>query len=170
MGEIGMRKVLLIAVLLTIGIAGCSTEGALNDFIDDYNENTTEFKSVEPLEKENFSKIREEEFGNWKTLFKSDGQYTLEAKYDKENKLTGYNLSISEHESYEDNGGSGYEASQVIAETLGIDRKKFKEKYEEALKNEESMFTNNGYEISFSDFNAGQMIQHGGMVINYDIK
>lgn len=158
--------ILMFAVFI---IAACSSnQSDLMAFTETYNENAYEFVSVELLDENKFGEIREEKYGKWQNLYDADGRYYIEAKLDDDDKVKGYHVSISEDEPYERLEGEGFEASQVIVETLELDRDKFLSEYDKALESdgETIRYSDGGYEVSFSEFTYPD--EHGGMIINYD--
>ena len=163
-----MKKKLGIGIVLMVMLVGCSGDKELSDFTENYNDNTYEFVSVDLLEEDDFENIRKEKYGKWKKLYEDENNYSVEAKYSDDDELTGYHIYIDGEQSYELLEGEGYEASQVIAETLGLDRESFIKKYSEALESGDVEYIDGDYEISFYDFSAGQTINYEGMTINYD--
>lgn len=161
-----MRKLFILVSLILL--VGCSSNNEINSFTEKYNENAYEFVSVELLNKDEFGELRKEKYGSWKTLQQFKDRYTIEAKYDDGN-LTGYYISISGDQPYEDYEGEGYEASQIIVETLGLDRAKFEEAFKSTVAgSEDTTYTDNEYEISLSEFSIVQSNPHDGIIINFD--
>lgn len=164
-----MKKVLFIFAAVLLFLAGCSaSKNELKEFTETYNENAYEFVSVELLKEDKFGEIREEKYGNWQKLYSAEDRYTIEAKLDEDKKIKGYHINISGNEPYERLTGEGFEASQVIAETIGLDRDKFLTEYEKALNSggEDISYSDAGYKVNL--FEITHVEDHGGIIINYD--
>lgn len=160
-----MKRILFVVLALLL-LTACVGNTELESFVKDFNENSYEFTDVDILKKDSFGEIEKEKYGTWQSLFEWEDYYSIDAKYNDDQKLTGYYISISENQNYEELDGVGFEASQVIAETLGLDRDKFWDEFNNAIDNEESEYEDNGYKINISDFVLSD--EHMGMTINFD--
>lgn len=149
-------------------MVACGGPKELKDFTKKFNENAYEFVAVDILKENDFGEIEEEKYGNWQTLYDLEGSYTIYAKYDRNNNIVGYNIHISGDEPYEELTGTGFEASQVIAETLELKRDVFIENYQKSLEIGEAEYQDGDYEITFYDFHVDEVIEHQGMTINFN--
>ena len=163
-----MKKVLFLLLLLSLIACGNDLDET-NSFIESFNENAYEFTGVGLIDVNNLENIRQEKNGKWRRLYESKF-YTLEAKYNDNEKLTGYNLSIDKNQAYEKMEGFGYEATLVLIKTLGLDREEFNKYYQKSLEDEDLetvVYVENGYEITLINFMFGK--EYNGMVINIDL-
>lgn len=166
-----MKKLLFVLMCLFV-LAGCSSyKSELNEFVDSYNKKSYDFVSVDILKEDEFGDVETEKYGDWQLIHEAKDRYSIQVK-SKDNKVTGYYISIEEGEPYESYEGEGFEASQVIAGALGLDADRYNEKYKSAIESdgETITYTDNDYEVSISEFVLGDSLEHGGIVINYDKK
>lgn len=155
-------KRILILLLATILLSACGSNSEHKGFTERYNENAYDYTSVALLDEEQFGEIKEEKYGKWKNLQTRDG-YSVEAKYNDDDELTGYYIAIKEGELYYRYEGEGYEASQVLVKTLGLDSEKFTNEFSKVIETDEDdiTYTDNDYEISI--FTLGS-----GIIMNFD--
>ena len=163
-----MKKLVYLLLGITLVLAACSNQGELKDFTKTFNENSYEFVGVDILKEESFGEIKTEKYGKWKKLYELEDYYSIEAKYNDDEKLTGYYISIEGEQPYENLEGVGFEAALVLAKTLDLDRDRFIEEFQNALAVGDVTYNENGYEIILHDFSAGEMIVHEGMIINFN--
>jgi hypothetical protein len=159
----GVKKFISIVFLLVL--AACSgQQNELDNFVKAYNGNVD--GSLNTIDKNEIDEIREEENGKWQQIVKEDGKYTIEAKYDKDNNISGYHIGIDGTELYETMKGEGFKASTAIIKALDLDSDKYIDGYVQAMENGEYSYEDGAYSISFSDMVIAD--DHTGLYINFD--
>lgn len=175
-----MKKVLFVFVAALLFVAGCSggkEESAapkneqIKEFTQKFNDIGYDYPNVGELKEESFGEIKEEKYEKWQTLYDEHGAYSIDAKYNFNDELTGFSIVIDKEQIYYRFMGSGIDAAKTMVEVLGLDKDKFEENCVEAINmnsTEGKEYKDNGYNIFIYDFNVDGSIEHGGLTINID--
>lgn len=140
-----MKKVFILLFASMFVLMGCGSSSAeLDDFVKDFNKRASS-EDVPELIPEDFGEIEEEEGEYWKDLYESD-KYEITAYYDDKKKIIGYHLSTDLEEILLE--GKGYNASLVLAKSLGLSAKDFSKNLGKAMDTDVHTYEENGYEVN----------------------
>ncbi|MFJ6263980.1 hypothetical protein [Lysinibacillus xylanilyticus] len=136
------------------------SKATVEKFAKEYNEKLTLFKQVQPIGLDTIPEPVTNELNDFsQVLLEADfkeykGHYKLVAKYNKDKKVIGYNLSVQglPEKEVNDEGeewAEGMTSAVIVAQTLGLDLGKFTESLAKAEENRDThSYTDSTYKVT----------------------
>ena len=159
-----MKRLFLFIGTLLIFISACGSDD-LKAFVSDFNKNADRY-NIQLLDKDDFGEIEDEEYMSWRELYDSD-DYSIDAKYEDGESLSGYYLVIDRGQPIEEFEGNGFKASLSIAKALGLDHKKFIRELGASFNEGSHSYVDKDYRVSFS-YSGEESLTSVGTIINFD--
>lgn len=157
-----MRKTAILVALLFLTACGSNSEEELAAFIESFNENEEQSTSayVDSIQEEQVGEVK----SGMQLLSENKNRYKIFAKYE-DDRITGYQLEIHPENWHDPDSVAGFDAAEIIASTLELDKNQFGTEYSKAvIDREEYTYSENGYDISFfydvtadGEFNEGRI-------------
>ncbi|MFJ7734567.1 hypothetical protein ACIQXF_22210 [Lysinibacillus sp. NPDC097231] len=153
------------------------SKAMVEEFVKEYNEKLTLFKQVQPIGLDMISEPVSNELNDFsQVLLEADfkeykGHYKLVAKYNKDKKIIGYNLTVQglpekEVNDEGDEWAEGMTSAVLVAQALGLDLDKFTESLAIAEGNRDThSYTDSTYKVT----NICTDVDAGKFEFNYDL-